>query len=189
MEPILSDVIRVVRGFRKICPPVSPPDLSCLPQGLFPRNNHPGMVSAMLHAALKRNRMKKSWLTAKELATLLQVSIKTVRRAYRNGEIPMVRFRHMVRFDLAQVRRAMARNGRSRMRRLNGTSTKQCATGGAAAGTPSQRPPVGKTGAFMADDLSRKLCQCPQYLGFDSRREVSSIILGMSIENASQMYI
>lgn len=51
--------------------------------------------------------MKKSWLTAKELATLLQVSIKTVRRAYRNGEIPMVRFRHLVRFDLEQVRRVV----------------------------------------------------------------------------------
>ena len=51
--------------------------------------------------------MKKSWLTAKELATLLQVSIKTVRRAYRNGEIPMVRFRHMVRFDMEQVRRVV----------------------------------------------------------------------------------
>jgi excisionase family DNA binding protein len=51
--------------------------------------------------------MKKTWLTAKELATLLQVSIKTVRRAYRNGEIPMVRFRHMVRFDLEQVRRVV----------------------------------------------------------------------------------
>ena len=107
MESILSDVICVVRDFRKTCPPVSPPDLSCLPQGLFPRNTHPGMVSAMLHAALKRNRMKTSWLTAKEFATLLQVSIKTVRRAYRNGEIPMVRFRHMVRFDLEQVRRVV----------------------------------------------------------------------------------
>jgi excisionase family DNA binding protein len=74
--------------------------------------------------------MKKTWLTAKELATLLQVSIKTVRRAYRNGEIPMSRFRHMVRFDLAQVRRTMARNGRSRVRRLNGGVTQQGATAG-----------------------------------------------------------
>ena len=74
--------------------------------------------------------MKKSWLTAKELATLLQVSIKTVRRAYRNGKIPMARFRHMVRFDLAEVRRVMARNGRSCMRRLNGNATPQGATAG-----------------------------------------------------------
>ena len=74
--------------------------------------------------------MKKSWLTAKELAKLLQVSLKTVRRAYLNGEIPMARFRNMVRFDLVQVRRTMARNGRSRVRRLNGTSTPQGATAG-----------------------------------------------------------
>jgi len=81
--------------------------------------------------------MKKTWLTAKELATLLQVSIKTVRRAYRTGEIPMSRFRHMVRFDLAQVRRVMARNGRSRMRRLNGNS----GSGGAIAGASRRRAP------------------------------------------------
>jgi len=81
--------------------------------------------------------MKKTWLTAKELALLLQVSLKTVRRAYRNGEIPMVRFRHMVRFNLAKVQRAMERNGRSRMRRLNGTSTPQ----GAIAGASRRRAP------------------------------------------------
>ena len=84
----------------------------------------------MLHAVLKRNRMKKTWFTAKELALLLQVSLKTVRRAYRTGEIPMARFRHMVRFDLAEVRRVMARNGRSRLRRLNGNLTPQGATAG-----------------------------------------------------------
>jgi excisionase family DNA binding protein len=55
--------------------------------------------------------MKKTWLTAKELAALLQVSIKTVRRAYRNGEIPMVRFRHLVRFDLEQVTRVVQQDG------------------------------------------------------------------------------
>jgi excisionase family DNA binding protein len=80
------------------------------------------MVSAMLHVAHTRNRMKNTWLTAQELAALIQVSLKTVRRAYRNGEIPMVFFRHMVRFDLAQVRRTMARNGRSRVLRLNRNS-------------------------------------------------------------------
>ena len=85
--------------------------------------------------------MKKTWLTAQELAALLQVSLKTVRRAYRNGEIPMVFFRHMVRFDLAQVRRAMARNGRSRMRRLNGTANKQGATAGASRRRAQQKRP------------------------------------------------
>ncbi|MDP2381892.1 MAG: helix-turn-helix domain-containing protein [Nitrospirota bacterium] len=51
--------------------------------------------------------MKKTWLITNELAALLQVSIKTIRRAYRNGEIPIVRFRRMVRFDLEDVRRVM----------------------------------------------------------------------------------
>ncbi|HSL04320.1 MAG TPA: helix-turn-helix domain-containing protein [Nitrospiraceae bacterium] len=86
--------------------------------------------------------MKNTWLTARELAVLLQVSLKTVRRAYRNGEIPMVRFRHMVRFNLVKVQRAMERIGRSRMRRLNGKSTTQAATGGAAAGAHSRIAPV-----------------------------------------------
>ena len=85
--------------------------------------------------------MKKTWLTAQELAALLQVSLKTVRRAYRNGEIPMVFFRHMVRFDLAQVRRAMARNGRSRMRRLNGNATPQGATAGQGRRRAPQKSP------------------------------------------------
>ena len=81
--------------------------------------------------------MKNTWLTARELAVLLQVSLKTVRRAYRNGEIPMVRFRHMVRFNLAKVQRAMERNGRSRMRRLKSTASRQ----GAIAGQGRQRAP------------------------------------------------
>ena len=90
--------------------------------------------------------MKKTWLTAQELAALLQVSLKTVRRAYRNGEIPMVFFRHMVRFDLAQVRRAMARNGRSRMRRLNGNSTSQGTIAGASRRRAAKSPRSVKRG-------------------------------------------
>ena len=100
--------------------------------------------------------MKKTWVTAKELASLLQVSIKTVRRAYRNGEIPMVRFRHMVRFDLAQVRRAMARNGRSRMRRLNGNSTLRGAIAGQGRRRAQQkRPRSVKRGRNFQDSKRR----------------------------------
>lgn len=51
--------------------------------------------------------MKKSWVTAKELALLLRVSEKTVRRAYRNGEIPIARFRNLIRIDLDAVRQVM----------------------------------------------------------------------------------
>ena len=54
----------------------------------------------------------------------------------------------MARFNLAQVRRAMKRNGQSRMRRLNGNSTSQGAIAGASRRRAPQKPPVGKTGAL-----------------------------------------
>jgi hypothetical protein len=47
----------------------------------------------------------------------------------------------MARFDLAKVRRAMERNGRSRMRRLNGTSTPQGAIAGASRRRAQQKRP------------------------------------------------
>ena len=106
----------------------------------------------MLDAALKRNRMKTTWLTAQELAALLQVSLKTVRRAYRTGEIPMARFRHMVRFDLAKIRRVMERSGRSRLRRLNGTSIPQGATAGASRRRAPKCPRSVKRGRLFQGD-------------------------------------
>jgi hypothetical protein len=72
--------------------------------------------------------MKKDLLTVKELAAELRMSLKSIQRAYRREEIPVQWLGRMARFDLTQVRRAMARNGRSRMRRLNGTSNQQGAT-------------------------------------------------------------
>ncbi len=74
--------------------------------------------------------MKKELLTVKELAAELRMSVKSVQRAYRSGEIPVQWLRRMARFDLAKVRRAMEYNGRSRMRRLNGNVTQQGATAG-----------------------------------------------------------
>ena len=76
---------------------------------------------------------KKDLLTVKELAAELRMSLKSIQRAYREGDIPVQWLRRMARFNLAQVQRAMARNGRSRMLRLNSKSTLQGATGGAAA--------------------------------------------------------
>jgi len=96
------------------------------------------MVSAMLPVALKRSRMKKTWLTTNELAALLQVSIKTIRRAYRNGEIPIVRFRRMVRFDLEDVRRVM----QQKSIRPNLRVTAQRATGGASRRRAQPNAPV-----------------------------------------------
>ena len=78
--------------------------------------------------------MKKELLTVKELAAELRMSAKSIQRAYRKGEIPVQWLGRMARFDLAKVGRAMARNGRSRMLRLNSKSIPQGASGGAAAG-------------------------------------------------------
>ena len=85
--------------------------------------------------------MKKIWLTAQELASLLQVSLKTVRRAYRSGEIPMVRLRHMVRFDVEDVKRVMLQKVVRPSRRVV-ASRKQGAIGGAAAGAHRRIAPV-----------------------------------------------
>ena len=73
---------------------------------------------------------KKDLLTVKELAVELRMSPKSIQRAYRKEEIPVQWLGRMARFDLTKVRRAMERNGRSRMRRLNGNSTQQRATAG-----------------------------------------------------------
>ncbi len=86
--------------------------------------------------------MKKELLTVKELAAELRMSVKSIQRAYRQGDIPVQWLRRMARFDLTQVRRAMARNGRSRMLRLKSTASVHGATGGAAAGAHSSIAPA-----------------------------------------------
>mgnify|MGYP001592079971 CR=1 FL=1 len=80
---------------------------------------------------------KKELLTVKELAAELRMSLKSIQRAYRKGEIPVQWLGRMARFNLAKVQRAMERNGRSRMLRLNSNSTVQ----GAIAGQGRQRAP------------------------------------------------
>jgi excisionase family DNA binding protein len=67
---------------------------------------------------------KKELLTVKELAAELRMSLKSIQRAYRKEEIPVEWLGRMARFNLAKVQRAMERNGRSRMLRLNSNSTK-----------------------------------------------------------------
>ena len=52
---------------------------------------------------------KKELLTVKELAAELRMSVKSIQRAYREGDIPVQWLRRMARFNLAQVQRAMER--------------------------------------------------------------------------------
>ena len=63
--------------------------------------------------------MKRELLTVKELAAELRMSVKSIQRGYRSGEIPVQWLRRMARFDLVKVRRAMEQNGQGRVRRLN----------------------------------------------------------------------
>ena len=74
--------------------------------------------------------MKRDLLTVKELASELRMSPKSIQRAYRKGDIPVQWICRMARFDLAKVRRAMERNGRSRIRHLNGGLKTRGAIGG-----------------------------------------------------------
>ena len=85
--------------------------------------------------------MKKDLLTVKELAAELRMSPKSIQRAYRKEEIPVQWLGRMARFDLTEVRRAMKRNGRSRMRLLNGTSTLKGATGGGSRRRAAKKSP------------------------------------------------
>jgi hypothetical protein len=85
--------------------------------------------------------MKKELLTVKELAAELRMSLKSIQRAYRKEEIPVQWLGRMARFDLAEVRRAMKRNGRSRMRFLNGKVKQQGAIAGASRRRAQQKRP------------------------------------------------
>ena len=81
-------------------------------------------------------------LSVKELAELIGVSTDTIRRAFRKGEIPAIRVRTALRFDLNEVLRYMQRNADARYGRNPG------APGGdrrPRTGAPSPR--TGNTGA------------------------------------------
>ena len=85
--------------------------------------------------------MKKELLTVKELAAELRVSVKSIQRGYRKGDIPVHWICRIARFDLSEVRQAMKRNGRRRMRRLNETATQPGATGGGSRRRAPQQAP------------------------------------------------
>ena len=102
--------------------------------------------------------MRRLWITADQLAAKLGVSVKSIRRAYRKGEIPVDRFCRFVRFDLERVKEALKAKGHS----LTGVvSTKKqgqrSATGGASRRRAQQpRPRLGKTGASIAPKPRRE---------------------------------
>jgi len=85
--------------------------------------------------------MKKDLLTEKELAAELRMSVKSIQRGYRKGDIPVQWMCRMARFDLAKARRAMERNGRIRIRRLNGNSIQPGAIAGASRRRAAKKRP------------------------------------------------
>ena len=95
--------------------------------------------------------MKKTWLTIDELALELQVSVKSIRRAYRKGQIPVERICRFVRFDLDRVKAAMQGNGQDQWPFSGEKQVQRSATGGGS-GRRAQptRPRLGKTGASIA---------------------------------------
>ncbi len=96
--------------------------------------------------------MEQTWLTVDELAAVLKVSSKSIRRAYRKGEIPVDRFCRFVRFDLERVKEALKAKGHSLT--FVGSTRKdgqRSATGGGSRRRAQQtRPRLGKTGASIA---------------------------------------
>ena len=58
--------------------------------------------------------MKTSDVSIKELAAFIGVSTDTIRRAVRRGEIPAIRVKTALRFNLQEVHTSMQRNAEAR---------------------------------------------------------------------------
>ena len=102
--------------------------------------------------------MEQIWLTVDELAAVLKVSPKSIRRAYRKGEIPVDRFCRFVRFDLERVKAALQTKGHGPSfvvsKRKPG---RRSATGGKSRRRAQPTSPrLGKTGASIARNARRK---------------------------------
>ena len=102
--------------------------------------------------------MEQTWLTVDELAAALKVSPKSIRRAYRKGEIPVDRFCRFVRFDLERVKEALKAKGHDftvvEARKNVGQRSATGGDGRRRAQRPSPR--LGKTGASIAQTPRRK---------------------------------
>ena len=96
--------------------------------------------------------MRRFWINAEQLAAKLGVSVKSIRRAYRKGEIPVDRFCRFVRFDLERVKEALQAKGRwpsfVETERKRGSRSAQGGASRRRAQRP--RPRLGKTGASIA---------------------------------------
>ena len=102
--------------------------------------------------------MRRLWINAEQLAAKLGVSVKSIRRAYWKGEIPVDRFCRFVRFDLERVKEALRAKGHwpshVEAQRKKGQRSAQ---GGASRRRAQQpRPRLGKTGASIAQAPRRK---------------------------------
>jgi len=96
--------------------------------------------------------MEHTWLTVDELAAALKVSPKSIRRAYRKGDIPVDRFCRFVRFDLERVKEALKAKGHDVTIVVSSKNEEQrSATGGGSRRRAQRtRPRLGKTGASIA---------------------------------------
>ena len=88
--------------------------------------------------------MKTSDLSIKELAAFIGVSTDSIRRAVRKGEIPALRVKTALRFDLREVCTCMQRKAAIRF----GARSAR-APGGAAGRAQADQPPLGNTGAWL----------------------------------------
>ena len=102
--------------------------------------------------------MRRFWITADQLAVRLGVSVKSIRRAYRKGEIPVDRFCRFVRFNLERVKEALEAKGhRSSLVVSQKKKGQRSATGGASRRRAQRTSPrLGKTGASIAQTPRRK---------------------------------
>ena len=102
--------------------------------------------------------MRRLWITADQLAAKLGVSVKSIRRAYRKGEIPVDRFCRFVRFDLERVKEALRANGHwPSFVEAERKTGQRSATGGASRRRAQPTSPrLGKTGASIAQAQRRK---------------------------------
>ncbi len=102
--------------------------------------------------------MRRLWITADQLAAKLGVSVKSIRRAYRKGEIPVDRFCRFVRFDLERVKEALQARGHGSSLVVPQKKEGQRSATGGASRRRAQRPSPrrGKTGASIAQAPRRK---------------------------------